>query len=119
MNNVTTVLLLLLPVSALVFLLTGFYTSTGRFRPAFVSAAVVWGAILFGITEILSWFDAFARGGIAMAWFAVDLAGVAWLWRITDRFSEQWRRRLMAELSSLGRLSFTWVSSCPQNGQRM
>jgi hypothetical protein len=31
----------------------------------------------------------------------------------------QWRRRRIAELSSEGRLSFTWLSSCPQNGQRM
>jgi len=33
--------------------------------------------------------------------------------------SGQWRLRRIAELSSLGRLSLTWVSSCPQNGQRM
>src|SRR5438105_3462489 len=31
----------------------------------------------------------------------------------------QWRRRRMAELSSLGRLSLTCESSCPQNGHRM
>src|SRR5258706_2301545 len=29
------------------------------------------------------------------------------------------RRRRIAALSSDGLLSFTWVSSCPQNGQRM
>src|ERR1700722_6219036 len=33
--------------------------------------------------------------------------------------SGQWRRRRMAELSSEGRLSFTWLSSCPQKGQRI
>src|SRR4051812_42153232 len=33
--------------------------------------------------------------------------------------SGQWRRRRMAELSSEGRESFTWLSSCPQNGQRI
>src|SRR5215470_2650187 len=33
--------------------------------------------------------------------------------------SGQWRRRLIAEFSSVGRLSFTCVSSCPQKGQRM
>src|SRR3954451_23630624 len=31
----------------------------------------------------------------------------------------QSRRRRMAEPSSAGRLSLTWVSSCPQNGQRI
>jgi hypothetical protein len=29
-----------------------------------------------------------------------------------------WRRRRIEVLSSLGRLSFTWLSSCAQNGQR-
>ncbi|CAA7626689.1 hypothetical protein MTBSS4_670010 [Magnetospirillum sp. SS-4] len=29
------------------------------------------------------------------------------------------RRRRMDALSSVGRESFTWVSSCPQKGQRM
>src|SRR5579872_1850948 len=33
--------------------------------------------------------------------------------------SGQCRRRRMAELSSEGRLSFTWLSSCPQKGQRI
>jgi hypothetical protein len=29
-----------------------------------------------------------------------------------------WRRRRIAVLSSVGRLSFTWLSSWAQNGQR-
>src|ERR1700759_4013076 len=33
--------------------------------------------------------------------------------------SGQCRRRRMAELSSDGRLSLTWLSSCPQKGQRI
>src|SRR5215472_4595361 len=33
--------------------------------------------------------------------------------------SGQCRRRRIAEFSSVGRLSFTCVSSCPQKGQRM
>jgi hypothetical protein len=32
--------------------------------------------------------------------------------------SSHWRRRRMAEPSSVGRLSFTWLFSWLQNGQR-
>jgi hypothetical protein len=32
--------------------------------------------------------------------------------------ASHWRRRRMAALSSVGRLSLTWLSSCEQKGQR-
>jgi len=32
---------------------------------------------------------------------------------------EHWRRRRIEALSSVGRLSFTWVSSWAQKGQRI
>jgi hypothetical protein len=33
--------------------------------------------------------------------------------------SKHWRRRRIVAPSSVGRESLTWVSSCPQKGQRM
>jgi hypothetical protein len=41
--------------------------------------------------------------------------------KVVNRAAQFWqkRRRRMAPRSSVGRESLTWVSSAPQNGQRM
>jgi Dolichyl-phosphate-mannose-protein mannosyltransferase len=88
-------LLLPLPLIAFIILLVVFFTEDKRFRPVFLSAAVTWGAVLFGITEVLSAVNKFGRAGIAVGWLAGILLSTAWLWRKTRRFSKDWRSQII------------------------
>jgi Dolichyl-phosphate-mannose-protein mannosyltransferase len=88
-------LLVSLPLIAFIILLGVCFTTAGSFRPAFVGAAVIWGAALYGITEALSAVNEFRMAGITAGWLAVTLLSTIWLWRITQGFSHAWRSRIL------------------------
>jgi hypothetical protein len=88
-------LLLALPLIAFLMLLVVFLGEDKRLRLAFVSAAVAWGSVLFGITEVLSGVNEFGRAGIALGWLAATLFSAVWLWRTTRSFSKEWRSQII------------------------
>jgi Dolichyl-phosphate-mannose-protein mannosyltransferase len=90
-------LFLALPLIAFIILLVVWFTKAESFRPAFVGAAVTWGAALFGISEALSAINEFRLAGIAAGWLGVTLLSTVWLWRTTQGFSHGWRSRIMTQ----------------------
>lgn len=71
----------LLPLLCLVLLILLFRKREGTWRPAILAAAVVFGVLLTGITEILSVFSQLNYTTLSLAWFASTLVlAVVYAW---------------------------------------
>lgn len=87
--------ILCLPAFAFAILFLIYFGKLGGIRSAYLSTAAVWGALLFGITEILSALGGFGSHGIALAWLAADLVATAWLWHTGRPFLKNLRCKLV------------------------
>src|SRR4051812_48242716 len=66
------------PFAAYVSLCLRFFHSERAVRTALIRAAVVWGALLLVISEVLSRFTALSQVPVAIAWLAIALLAFPW-----------------------------------------
>ncbi|MBZ5723440.1 MAG: glycosyltransferase family 39 protein [Acidobacteriia bacterium] len=69
------------PIAAYVLLFAAFCTHGAEWRAAAIHAAVVWGAAVAAVMEILSVFHCLAVPGLVLAWMLVDAAAAIYLYR--------------------------------------
>jgi Dolichyl-phosphate-mannose-protein mannosyltransferase len=102
-------LLIGLPLAAyaLLFLLAD--PAAGR-RAAAIHAAVMWGAAVAAITEILSLFHAIAAPELAAAWLLMDLAAAGYLWRRQRVAPLPWRALFRGALAQLDGLEIALLA---------
>jgi len=122
-------MLVVLPLSAFLFLLLGFRRL--GWRAAFLAASIPWALFVAFLTEFLTQFRDVTRTGLIAGWLIFSFACLAWMWRArrsvaAHRSNSQrapWKKSdrivLLAVAAIVALVGLTALASAPNNWDAM